>query len=188
MNQSSTRSVGLDIHKASLAVASIAPDYGADVIDRDPIGTRPCAIDSLIRTVPSKANHRIFVCEAGSGGDWTHVPGLQAPTIPIVLAEVGFNRHTWPTDQYFAPWLGRCPDNHISGGTVLSTGSRRVHNRASSAWRMAAQNLRTDRRERILQHGVLQPQSDVLTSMWPAKQCPLLATEMVVGFETMMGL
>ena len=36
--------------------------------------------------------------------------------------------------------------------------------------------------------GVLQPQSDVLTSMWPEKQRPLLATEMVVGFETMMGL
>jgi hypothetical protein len=77
------------------------------------------------------------------GVDLTQVPGLQAPTIHIVLAEVGLNRHTWPTDKHFASWLGLCPDNQISGGTVLATGSRRVQNRASRALRMAAQSLRT---------------------------------------------
>jgi len=38
--------------------------------------------------------------------------------------------------------LGLCPDHQISGGTVRSTGSRRVQNRASRALRMAAQSLR----------------------------------------------
>jgi transposase len=51
--------------------------------------------------------------------------------------------HTWPTDKHCVSWLGLCPDNQISGGKVLSTGSRRVHNRASRALRMAAQSLRT---------------------------------------------
>ena len=69
--------------------------------------------------------------------------GLQAPTIHIILAEVGLNMHKWPTDKHFASWLGLCPDNQISGGKVLSTGSRRVQNRASRALRMAAQSLRT---------------------------------------------
>ena len=78
-----------------------------------------------------------------TGVDLTQVPGLQAPTIHIVLAEVGLNRHKWPTDKHFASWLGLCPDNQISGGKVLSTGSRRVQNRASRALRMAAQSLRT---------------------------------------------
>ena len=78
-----------------------------------------------------------------TGVDLTQVPGLQAPTIHIVLAEVGLNRHKGPTDKHFASWLGLCPDNQISGGKVLSTGSRRVQNRASRAWRMAAQSLRT---------------------------------------------
>ena len=78
-----------------------------------------------------------------TGVDLTQVPGLQAPTIHIVLAEVGLNRHTWPTDKHFASWLGLCPDNQISGGKVLSTGRRRVQTRASRAWRMAAQSLRT---------------------------------------------
>ncbi len=78
-----------------------------------------------------------------TGVDLTQVPGLQAMTIHIILAEVGLNRHTWPTDKHFASWLGLCPDHQISGGTVLSTGSRRVQNRASRALRMAAQSLRT---------------------------------------------
>jgi len=51
--------------------------------------------------------------------------------------------HKWPTDKHFASWLGLCPDNQMSGGKVLSTGSRRVQNRASRALRMAAQSLRT---------------------------------------------
>jgi len=78
-----------------------------------------------------------------TGVDLTQVPGLQAPTIHIILAEVGLHMHKWPTDKHFASWLGLCPDNQISGGKVLSTGSRRVQNRASRALRMAAQSLRT---------------------------------------------
>ena len=51
--------------------------------------------------------------------------------------------HPWPTDKHFASGLGLCPDQQIRGGKVLSTGSRRVQNRASRALRMAAQSLRT---------------------------------------------
>jgi transposase len=78
-----------------------------------------------------------------TGVDLTQVPGFQAPTIHLILAEVGLNRHKWPTDQPFASWLGLCPAKQISGGKGLSTGSRRVQNRASRALRMAAQSLRT---------------------------------------------
>jgi transposase len=78
-----------------------------------------------------------------TGVDLTQVPGLQALTIHTVLSEVGLDMSKWPTDKHFASWLGLCPDNRISGGKVLSTGSRRVQNRASRALRMAAQSLRT---------------------------------------------
>ena len=78
-----------------------------------------------------------------TGVDLTQVPGWQAPTSHLVLAEVGLTRHKWPTDKPFASWLGLCPANQIRGGKVLSTGSRRVQNRASRALRMAAQSLRT---------------------------------------------
>src|SRR2546422_6710859 len=88
-----------------------------------------------------------------TGVDLTQVPGFQAPTIHIILAEVGLNRHKWPTDKHFASWLGLCPDNQIRGGKVLATGSRRVQNRASRALRMAAQSLRTSQ----LSRSVLSP-------------------------------
>jgi hypothetical protein len=78
-----------------------------------------------------------------TGVDLTQVPGFQAPTSHIILAEVGLNMHKWPTDKPFASWLGLCPDNQMSGGKVLSTGRRRVQNRASRALRLAAQSLRT---------------------------------------------
>jgi transposase len=78
-----------------------------------------------------------------TGVDLTQVPGLQALTIHTVLSEVGLEMHKWPTEKHFASWGGLCPDNRISGGTILATGSRRVQNRASRALRMAAQSLRT---------------------------------------------
>ena len=78
-----------------------------------------------------------------TGIDLTQVPGLQALTIHTVLSEVGLDMSKWPTDKHFSSWLGLSPDNRISGGKVLATGSRRVQNRASRALRMAAQSLRT---------------------------------------------
>ena len=77
-----------------------------------------------------------------TGVDLTQVPGFQALTIHTILSEVGLDMSKWPTDKHFASWLGLCPDNRISGGKVLATGSRRVQNRASRALRMAAQSLR----------------------------------------------
>lgn len=43
--------------------------------------------------------------------------------------------------QDFCSWLGLCPDNRISGGKVLSSRTRRVVNRLSDAFRMAASTL-----------------------------------------------
>ena len=78
-----------------------------------------------------------------TGVELTQVPGLPAMTIHTVLSEIGLDMSTWPTDKHFASWLGLCPDNQISGGKVLATGSRPVQNLASRALRMAAQSLRT---------------------------------------------
>ena len=60
MSQSSTLFIGVDVHKDSIAVAYIAQDHGAEVIDRGTLGT--CHGDSaqLIRTMPAKAKHLIL--------------------------------------------------------------------------------------------------------------------------------
>jgi transposase len=72
MNQSRTLYIGLDVHKESLAVAYVATDHDADVIYLGIIGTRHVDIDSLVRKLPSKAKHLVFVYEAGPCGDWLY--------------------------------------------------------------------------------------------------------------------
>jgi transposase len=41
----------------------------------------------------------------------------------------------------FSSWMGLCPDNDISGGKVLWSGTRKVKNRIALTLRMAAQSL-----------------------------------------------
>jgi hypothetical protein len=70
MSQSRILFIGMDVHKDTLAVASVAQDHGAEVTDLGTIGTRQCDIDQRIRKRPSKAKHLIFVYEAGPCGSW----------------------------------------------------------------------------------------------------------------------
>ena len=72
MPQSSTLYIGMDVHQESIAVAYVAQDHGAEVTDLGPIGTRQADIDHLIRTLQSKANHLVFVYEAGPCGYWLY--------------------------------------------------------------------------------------------------------------------
>jgi transposase len=68
MAQSNTLYVGMDVHKASIAVAYVAQDYGAAVISLGTVGPRQCAIDKLIRPLQSKSKALVFVYEAGPCG------------------------------------------------------------------------------------------------------------------------
>ncbi len=70
MSQSRTRSVGMDVHKASIAVASVAKAHHAEVTFLGTIGTRQVDIDQLVRTLHSKATHLVVVYEAGPCGYW----------------------------------------------------------------------------------------------------------------------
>src|SRR6476659_2494840 len=72
MAQSSTLFIGMDVHTDSIAVAYVAQDHGAEVASLGAIGTRQCDIDQLIRKMQSKAQHLIFVYEAGPCGYWLY--------------------------------------------------------------------------------------------------------------------
>jgi transposase len=72
MSQSSTLSIGMDVHKDSIAVAYVAQEHGAEVTYLGTIGTRQCDLDHLIRKMQSKARHLIFGYEAGPCGDWLY--------------------------------------------------------------------------------------------------------------------
>jgi transposase len=72
MSHSSTLYIGLDVHKDSIAVAYVAKEHDAEVISLGTMGTRQVDIDQLIRKMQSKAQHLVFVYEAGPCGYWLY--------------------------------------------------------------------------------------------------------------------
>ena len=70
MSQSSTLLIGMAGPKETIAVASVAQEHGAEGTALGTIGTRQCDSAPLIRKMPAKANHLIFVYEAGPCGSW----------------------------------------------------------------------------------------------------------------------
>jgi transposase len=70
MHHCSTLDLGLDVHQEASAVADLAQDHDADVIDLGTLGPRHVDLDHLVRTRPSQAQHLVFVYDAGPCGDW----------------------------------------------------------------------------------------------------------------------
>ena len=72
MSQSNTLFIGMDVHKDTIAVAYVAQAPGAEVTYLGTVGTRQCDIDQLVRKMQSKAQHLLFVYEAGPCGYWLY--------------------------------------------------------------------------------------------------------------------
>jgi hypothetical protein len=70
MSQSRTLFIGMDVHKETIAVASVAQDHGAAVPALGTRGPRQGDIDQRIRKMPSQAPHLLFVSAAGPCGSW----------------------------------------------------------------------------------------------------------------------
>ena len=70
MSQSNTLFLGMDVHKDSIAVAYVPQDHGVKVTSLGSVGTRQCDLAQLRRTMPSKAQHLLFIYEAGPCGYW----------------------------------------------------------------------------------------------------------------------
>jgi transposase len=76
-----------------------------------------------------------------TGVDLTRIDGIQVQTAQVIISEVGIDMTRWPTEHHFASWLGLTPNNQITGGKVIRRGTKKVHNRAATALRLAAQTL-----------------------------------------------
>ena len=110
MHQSRTLDVGMDVHQDSIAVASVAEDHPPDVVFLGASGTRPCAIDPLIRQLPSNSQHLVFVYEAGPCGygrsrDLTKKGHVCWGVAPSLIPNKAGDRVT--TDRRDAVQLGR---------------------------------------------------------------------------------
>jgi transposase len=73
-----------------------------------------------------------------TGVDLTKIPGLDVLGLQTIFSEVGFDMNKWSTEKHFASWLGLSPANKITGEKIFSTRTRKVINRAATAFRLAA--------------------------------------------------
>jgi transposase len=76
-----------------------------------------------------------------TGVDWTHIAGIDETTALTVSRERGVDMSRWPSVNHFTSWLGLCPHQRVSGGQVLSQGTKPCANRAATALRLAASSL-----------------------------------------------
>jgi len=75
------------------------------------------------------------------GVDLTTIPAISVLHVQTILAELGPDFSKFRSAAAFSSWMGLCPDNDISGGKVLWSGTRRVKNRIALTLRLAAQSL-----------------------------------------------
>ena len=75
----------------------------------------------------------------------TGVDGLDSVWVQDILSEIGLDMSQWPSDKHFTSWLRLAPHNDISGGKILRSRTGKTTNRATLAFRLAAQSVsRTD--------------------------------------------
>ena len=75
------------------------------------------------------------------GVDLTEIEGIDVGTALVILAEIGVDVSSFPTEKHFAAWLGLCPRRYESNGRTKKRGPRKGKNRVAIALRMAAQVL-----------------------------------------------
>lgn len=75
------------------------------------------------------------------GIDLTQVTGLSSSLVLTIVSEIGTDMAKWPTVKHFAAWLGLAPRNDVSGGKVLRSRVLKTVNRATQAFRQAAQSV-----------------------------------------------
>ncbi|MCZ8112917.1 MAG: transposase, partial [Rubrivivax sp.] len=58
------------------------------------------------------------------------INGLGVTVVMTLLTEIGPDVSRFASVKHFCSWLGLCPGTKISGGKVLSSGTKRSANRA----------------------------------------------------------
>jgi transposase len=76
-----------------------------------------------------------------AGVDLTRINGLGVTAVMTLLSEIGPDLSRFASVKHFCSWLGLCPATKISGGKVLSSGTKRSANRARQVLKMAAMAL-----------------------------------------------
>ena len=75
------------------------------------------------------------------GIDLTQIDGLDELSDQNILSETSTDMNKWPTAKHFTSWLCLAPNNLITGGKIKNSRTQPTQNRASNAFRIAAQSL-----------------------------------------------
>ena len=76
-----------------------------------------------------------------TGVDLLAVKGFNTNSLLAIISEVGLDMSKWQTVKHFTSWLGLSPNNKISGGKILHSGTKKTKSYASKAFRLCAQSL-----------------------------------------------
>jgi len=99
----------------------------------------PAKTDSHSKNAPA-FNARAYYARL-LGVDLVAVMGLSSSSVQTIISEIGTDMSRFSTVKHFCAWLGLAPRNDISGGKVLRSRTRKVTNRATQAFRQAAQSV-----------------------------------------------
>ena len=75
------------------------------------------------------------------GTDLTRIDGISSTTALTLFAEIGPVVDKFKTVKHFCSWLGLSPNNKISGGKILYSKTKKTSNKATQAFRLAANSL-----------------------------------------------
>jgi len=75
------------------------------------------------------------------GVDVTLVDGLKEISILEIISVTGIDMNKWRTQEHFTSWLNLSPRPKISGGKFLGHEKRFTNNKATQAFRLAAQTM-----------------------------------------------
>jgi hypothetical protein len=75
------------------------------------------------------------------GVDLVAVHGMSDSLAQTIVSEIGTDMSKWPDEKHFCSWLGLAPKNDISGGKGLKSRTMKKRNRATQAFRRAAQSV-----------------------------------------------
>ena len=73
--------------------------------------------------------------------DVTCVDGLEEISILEIISVTGIDMNKWRTPEHFTSWLNLSPRPKISGGKFLGHEKRFTNNKATQAFRLAAQTM-----------------------------------------------
>lgn len=75
------------------------------------------------------------------GVDVTKIDGIDEISALEIISVTGLDMNKWPTAEHFASWLNVSPRPKMSGGKIIGHERRFTNNKATQAFRMAAQTM-----------------------------------------------